>query len=165
MKAIRYEDLIQYPVDTLREVARWLDVSPFPEGLIHQPLRDHAGKFWRGNSSFGDKSKVDVSSKEAWQNILSQDAIRFIEACTKPELTLLGYSLSTNPERNAIADFIDDVSGVRESYLSLYALSQENRKIELRRWDAAETGRYVFTNNERLFLFPEIYSDVNIHRG
>ena len=73
--------------------------------------------------------------------------------------------MNSNPGRNAIADFREDIAGIRESYLSLYALEPENRQTELSRWDAVNSGRYESTGGERLFLFPEIYSEANLCSG
>jgi hypothetical protein len=154
---IRYEDLTRNTNDTLREIASWLDIPSFPDGLTGQPLRDHAGNIWMGNSSFGDKTGVEASVKEAWRSLLTSAQIRFIEACTKPELTMLGYSHSNDLQRSDIAGFCEDVSGVREAYLSNYRLNSKNRKLELQRWEAAERGQYDNTHEGGTFLFPEVF--------
>lgn len=156
--AIRYEDLIQNSDVTLHEIARWLDIHSFPDGLIHQPLRDHTGKIWKGNSSFGDKIGVEPSNKEAWRTLLTPEEIRFIEACTKPELTMLGYPFSSDLHRDDISDFSENVSGVREAYLSNYSLNAKNKELELKRWDTAEMCQYDDPSADKLFLFPNVYS-------
>ena len=154
---IRYEDLVQNPDETLDEITRWLDIHHFPDGVVREPLRDHAGKIWQGNSSFGDKIGVEPSSNEPWNKLLTLGEIRFIEACTKPELIMLGYSYNDTLQRCDISDFQEDISGVRETYLSNYNVERENRKLELERWDAAERGQYDNIGEKKLFVFPDIF--------
>lgn len=155
---VRYEDLTSNSVDSLRKITEWLEVEPFHDGIIGQPLLNHAGEIWRGNSSFGDKSGIEQSSREIWRTLLTGEEIRFIEACTKPELALLGYPHSDNLQRADISDFIEDVREVRESYLSTYQLSSENIKLELARWDAVERNQFINPEGSRLFLFPNAIS-------
>ncbi len=155
---IRYEDLVQNTDETLDEIVRWLDIHDFPDGLVRQPLRDHAGKIWQGNSSFGEKNGVEPSSNEHWRKFLTSGEIRFIEACTKPELTMLGYSYDNTLQRSDILNFQEDVRGVRETYLSNYSVDSENKKLELERWDAAERGQYDNIGEKKLFVFTDIFS-------
>lgn len=139
---IRYEDLVQRPDAVLQEVAGWLGIAPFAEGMLRRPLLDHAGKVWKGNSSFGDKTGVDGSSRERWRDLLTQDEVRFIEACTRRELAALGYRPCSLPERDAIRDFEEEVGNVRPSYLELYSLDRVRREQELRRWDEGAAGLF-----------------------
>lgn len=157
VQTIRYEDLIGGSNDTLQEIARWLDVHSFPDGLLHKPLHDHAGKLWKGNSSFGDKNGIEPSKEETWRTLLTQEEIRFIEACTKPELTMLGYSYSNDLQRSDIYDFCEDVNGVREAYLSVYRLDAENQELELQRWDEAARNQYKNSAERVLFIFPDVF--------
>lgn len=153
---MRYEDLVQHSGATLNEISKWLDIDCFPNELISQPLHDHTGKEWKGNSSFGEKNGVDAKSRETWRTLLKPEEVRFIEACTKPELTKLGYSFSKDLHRSDIADFFENTDGVREAYLTHYQIDDENRNWELQRWDAAEQGQFVGIKNA--FLFPEVFT-------
>jgi hypothetical protein len=150
---------VQDPDATLSGITEWLGIGDFPEGLIHQPLYDHQGREWKGNSSFGDKKGVDRKSEEVWRTLLSGEEIRFIEACTKPELDALGYSCSTDLRADDISGLVEETQGVRTAYLSNYALSVKNRQFELSRWEAASQGRYHdVEGNRRLFLFPDVFA-------
>ncbi len=154
---IRYEDLVQRPDDVLREIAGWLGIQHFPDELIRQPLLDHTGAIWKGNSSFGDKIGLERSRNEAWRTLLTPNEVRFIEACTKPELAILGYSFCEDLEPTDISEFVEDVSGVREAYLSRYRLDTNNRELELRRWKMADCGHYDGAGGKKLFLFHDVF--------
>jgi len=152
---VRYEDLIEDPDNVLSRIARRLGTESFPDGLLQKPLRDYRGALWPGNSSFGDKSRVDRSSNQAWRQLLPAAEVRFIEACTKPELAALGYSYSHDLCRADISGFDEDQTDVRKQYLSWYRLEGENRELELQRWEQAERGRYHNLAGKTLFLFPD----------
>jgi len=156
--AIRYEDLVQSPNDVLHEIATWLGVREFPDDLSRRPLRDHAGNMWQGNSSFGDKIGVEPSGHEAWRKLLDPGEIRFIEACTKPEMTVLGYSINSDLSSSDITTFVEDVSGVRAAYLSSYRMDSDNRALEAQRWELGERGAFDGVLAARLFLFPDAYA-------
>lgn len=134
---LRYEDLVARTDATLETVATALSVPPFPGDLVRSQLLDHRGIPWKGNSSFGDKPTVDASGDGGWKAMLSDAEARFIEACTKVEMAMLGYAPSVPPQRRAITGFIEDTADVRAGYLQHYALDAGNREIELARWDAA----------------------------
>lgn len=154
---IRYEDLVQRPDDVLREIAGWLGIQDFPDDLIRRPLLDHTGAIWKGNSSFGDKIGVDRLAHETWRTLLTRREVRFIEACTKPELATLGYSFCDDLEPTDISEFVEDVGGVREAYLSRYRVDSDNRAMELRRWSMAECGDYDDAGGRKLFLFHDVF--------
>lgn len=137
---LRYEDLVARTDAVLDAIARSLSIPAFPRDLMRSPLRDHRGQPWKGNSSFGDKATVDASSDNAWKAMLADDEVRFIEACTRPEMAALGYAPDSTPQRSAIAGFTEDTAGVRPGYLRHYALDAGNRDIELGRWDAGARG-------------------------
>ena len=101
---------------------------------------------------------VQAASTPSWKTLLTEDEIAFIEACTLPEMHALGYPIHAQSNRKSIADFTEDVSGVRESYLQHYGLTLENREIELKRWDFVQQCRYENTDSSpSLFLFPYVF--------
>lgn len=155
---MRYEDLVDDTDAMLLQISRWLGISTFSSDIIRQPLYDHRGSIWNGNSSFEDKVGVQAASTHSWQSLLTNDEIAFIEACTLPEMHALGYHMHSQPSHNSISDFTEDVNGVRESYLQHYGLTIENKGIELKRWDFAQQGRYENTDSTPgLFLFPHVF--------
>lgn len=134
--ALRYEDLVSTPEETLTRLADWLGVSPFPQGHAAKPLVKQAPG---PSSSFGERTTgVAGRDREAWQDILSPQAVRFIEAATRTEMTKLGYAPSSPPSRNALSDFVEDLDRVRPSLLALYHYDAERRQMELDRWDRTQ---------------------------
>jgi len=158
-QAVRYEDIVAKPENIMCDITKWLDIQAFPDFMKDQPLRDFGGNIWKGNSSFGNKVGVESSTKDTWRTLLTTDEIRFIEACTKPELTALGYSYNNDLKQSDISSFTEDVSGVRETYLPTYMLNENNREMELQRWKSAEIGQYYNQEEKRFFLFPEVFRD------
>jgi hypothetical protein len=156
--SVHYEDIVQNSDSVLRKIEKWLNIEAFPEGLIKKPLYDHTGKIWKGNSSFGDKETIDGSSRDNWRTLLTTEEVRFIEACTKPELDALGYSYSADLTMSDISEFIENTQGVRDSYLTNYGLSLENRQYEIQRFKEASHGNYSGKFEKNLFLFPTVFS-------
>ena len=131
--AVRYEDLIQSTDAVLSKLADWLDISRFPPGMANVPLNDHLGLPWQGNSSFGDRTSVDNSSISQWRDLLDEDEIRFIEACTFAERMRLGYDSPATPNPGDILDFDEARADVRESYLARHAIDGSAKALESRR--------------------------------
>lgn len=154
--SIRYEDLLTDTDKVLARIASWLAVDPFSATGINTGLLDHEGKSWKGNSSFGDKVGIDSANTEAWRTLLSDQEVRFIEACTNAEMRLLGYQPSTEPHRDAIVRFRPDESGVRESYNKIYACNKANIDHELLRWDIIKGKTCSKADKERVFVLPDI---------
>lgn len=129
---VRYEHLTHTPAAELDRLAEALDLDPFPRSVLEEPLRDHAGRAWAGNSSFGSKSGVDQSSTDTWRELLTEAEAEFIEACTLTELRELGYPtrLLANAAAERISAFIEDEEGVRAGYLEDYRLDPHNRELE-----------------------------------
>lgn len=154
--AVRYEDLSAGPDHILAEMARWLGVEGFPEGLARTPLKDHSGRAWSGNSSFGDRSFVDPSTNDSWRDLLSNRDLRFISACTKRELDAIGYPVPADIGPEDIRGFVEDTDDVRAAYLEAHAIDDSVRREELDRF-ALTMGQSDCSSAEmaRYFLFPE----------
>jgi hypothetical protein len=85
---IRYEDLVQSPDDTLREICEYLDINIMPE--LTNPAR--AGTSWAGNSMFNQEFKaISTAPVGRWQNKLSRDDSAVIESMAKPMLHEFDY--------------------------------------------------------------------------
>lgn len=137
---LRYEDLARDPVATLARVGRWLGVDGLEQIGNRGDLHDDRGRPWSGNSSFGSKQGVDTSSIDSWKDRLPSRQAAFIEACTRPELTAVGYQASLTPQQVAevLEDFEEDESDVRTAYLADYRLDEANRTIERRRLEGVD---------------------------
>jgi len=150
---LRYEDLVESPDATLAGLASWLGLPPFPENIAQGPLRDHWGRPWSGNSSFGSKPGVDSSAVRGWERLLGETEQRFIAACTHLELARLGYPTHADPREADIAEFQEDTRGVRTAYLADHPIDGETRRYELERLASALHGGDD-ADRDRFFLFP-----------
>lgn len=151
--ALRYEDLVESPDETLASLASWLGVAPFPENIAQGPFRDHWGRPWSGNSSFGSKPGVDRTAARGWERLLGEREQHFIAACTHLELARLGYPVQRAPREADIADFREDTRGVRTAYLADHPVDNDARRYELERLASALRGGGG-GDHGRFFLFP-----------
>ena len=130
---LRYEDLVTAPDRSMLALTDWLGMTPFSSGLGERLLLDPLGMPWTGNSSFGDKTRIDGSSTEGWRDLLTTAEVRFIEACTLGERAILGYADTFDTTVDDIAGFEEDPSGIRPGYLARHALTAANRTAECER--------------------------------
>ena len=132
---VRYEDLAGQPAAVTAGLASALGLAPYPDEVLGGPLLDHAGVPWHGNSSFGDRTRVDASGATRWHELLDPAVALFVEACTRRELEALGYAtdLTETEARAILADYVEDETDVRASYLELYRLTPERREQEMAR--------------------------------
>src|SRR5690606_1142255 len=86
------------------------------------PLRDHAGRPWMGNSSYGDKPAIDRDSTGSWRNVLSIRDQRFIAACTRWEMERAEYQSPPDLDEEDIAGYEEDERAVRAAYLAGHRL-------------------------------------------
>ena len=156
--SIKYEDILDNPVDTLAQITDWLGIASFPEKIMQGPLSDHTGKHWTGNSSFGEKKTIDSKSKNKWETLLTKKEVKFIEACTQPELSSLGYDYHKDLNRNDITTFHENSEGIRKEYLEIYRADTKNLLFELDRWNSAHRGQFT----QKFFLRPENFNRVQL---
>lgn len=140
VRVLRYEDLVREPDRSVRELTDWLGLGPFPPGLGERLLLDPSGKPWSGNSSFGDKSRIDSRSADGWRQLLAPAETRFIEACTLAERRRLGYPDSGEATVDDILGFEEEPAGIRPGYRARHALTAASRAEECLRLDAARSG-------------------------
>ncbi len=91
---LRYEELVERPRECLDEIARALDLEPFPPELFTDGIRDQSGGLWEGNSSHAVRRHVSAASVGLWREVLPAEVARYAEAACYPELRRLGYPLS-----------------------------------------------------------------------
>ncbi|MGH8084264.1 MAG: sulfotransferase [Lysobacter sp.] len=155
VRAIRYEDLIADPDSTLQDLADWLGLEPFPPDLIAGSLKDHAGRPWRGNSSFGDKTTIDASTHDKWRELLAADELRFIGACLRQELEATGYPLPAGLGEQDILAFEENIRGVRPAHLARHAIDNTTRRDAIERLALSPASNNDLACLGRHFLFPE----------
>jgi hypothetical protein len=135
---LRYEDVVDAPSEARGRIAAWLGLDAGLSGWT--PLRDHFGRPWEGNSSFGDVEGVVASGKSRWRTLLPEPLQRFIEACTWPEMMAVGYGSDRVPTIADIVGYEEPSAGVRSSYLAMYPLDDAARQREVRRLEQFLSG-------------------------
>ncbi len=115
---LRYEDLVADPRTTLHRIAHNLGLADFVPGEI----RDVAGRFWTGNSSHGERLGVSDASVGAYQQILPEAVVQFVEAACLPELRFLGYPTSLDAE---------EAPGVLHGFEEPYEITREGIENDL----------------------------------
>lgn len=92
---LRYEDLVTSPETALQDVQRFLQI-PFDEGVLRTDRYvNGVGRLWRQNTSFKPVSGFSTSSVHRWKTVLDAREIALIESLCMPEMTALGYELTT----------------------------------------------------------------------
>ena len=91
--AIRYEDLVQAPRDSLEKICQFVGIELLPELFV--PTR--ASRQWQGNSSFHEEfSSISAQSVDHWKSQLTEDEIWWIEMHCREGMRIAGYQLRTD---------------------------------------------------------------------
>ena len=91
--AIRYEDVVQAPRESLERICQFVGIALLPELFV--PTR--ASRQWQGNSSFHETfSSISAQSVDHWKSQLTEDEIWWIEMHCRQGMQLAGYSLQTD---------------------------------------------------------------------
>jgi len=87
-RLIRYEDLVQQPQETLKQITDFLGIDPNP--TLAQPTR--AGVSWKGNSMFTDQfSAISTTPLGRWKDTLDPNEAGVIELIAARSMNVLGY--------------------------------------------------------------------------
>lgn len=87
-RLIRYEDLLQKPQETLKQITDFLDIDPNP--TLSQPTR--AGVSWKGNSMFADQfSAISTTPLGRWKETLDSTEAAVIELMAADQMRALKY--------------------------------------------------------------------------
>jgi hypothetical protein len=112
---VRYEDLVERPLEILDALAARLGVTPFPPDLLEGEIRAQDGRAWAGNSSHAARQGVTAGSVGVHRGVLPAEVVRFTEAACHPEMRRLGYPLSIEEREipGLLAGFQDPYAGAR----------------------------------------------------
>jgi len=160
LMVVRYEDLVEQPETTARQVIGYLGL-PWENSVLH-PDGDQQ---WLGNSSAGTlKGLIDPLRAAAWESTLEPNSRFFIEAIVKAEMHLAGYeTLYQDPD--AVASLVaselqlhnskpgrwrsDSGNMANETQSEIDRINVlDSKGLEISRVRAAE-----------LFLFPRVLTD------
>jgi hypothetical protein len=91
--AIRYEDLVQAPRETLERACHFIGIKLLPE--LFAPTR--AGGQWQGNSAFHKAfSGISKQSVVHWKKELTEHEIWWVEMHCRKGMLIAGYQLQTD---------------------------------------------------------------------
>ena len=104
---LRYEDVVAAPERVLDRIATFAGLDAAPRDVLDGGLVDQRGRPWGGNSSFGRVAGIDERSAQRFRQVLDTTTLRYVEACTLPELFALGYPStgSDSFDEDAVSDF------------------------------------------------------------
>jgi hypothetical protein len=90
---VRYEDLIEDPEDTSRNLCEFLSIQFDTTLITPECFTDGHGKPWVQNTSYDlDANKFfNTQSISRWKNTLPRAVTEYIEALTMSEMRLFGY--------------------------------------------------------------------------
>ncbi len=94
-RMIRFEDLLDDSSGQLTMLTEWLGVDDYAPDAFAEGIRDHDGSLWRGNSSFGDKAGISKAASGSYKELVPLESVRYIETLCGPEMSALGYDLTT----------------------------------------------------------------------
>jgi hypothetical protein len=86
---LRYEQLVLYPEQTLKDLCTWLDLEYTPMMLEHQRNASNYVSNWQGHNMV--KKPIDSSRVYAWKTQLSQRQLADFESVAGELLKELGY--------------------------------------------------------------------------
>lgn len=87
-RLIRYEDLVQKPQETLKQITDFLGIDA--NSCLAQPTR--AGVSWKGNSMFADQfSAISTTPLGRWKETLEPNEAAVIEIMTAHQMKALQY--------------------------------------------------------------------------
>jgi len=160
LMVVRYEDLLEQPEPTARQMVGHLGLS-WEEAVLY-PDGD---QLWLGNSSDGPlKGMIDPRRAAGWQSTLETNCQHFVEALVKPEMRLAGYQTSLQ-EIGAVTSLVaeqlrlydsnpgrwrsDSGNTANETLSEIDRINVlDSKDLEISRVRAAE-----------LFLFPRVLTD------
>lgn len=100
---LRYEDLVNHPYRELDRITDFLQIERFSPTTFNNGVFDRKGKPWLPNTSFElGETFISKKSQGVYQEVLSDEEIAYTEAVCGYEMQWLGYSVSTNSDKQDI---------------------------------------------------------------
>ena len=157
---LRYEDLVERPLEELDRLAGLLGVAPFSQGVFEDGIGrilDQDGAEWRGNSSHGAPGEtLSEASIGRYREVLPSEVVAFAEAVCGPEMRLLGYSIDgAGADPAAVIATFQDPYPVEREELRGYACDGREREDEIRRLELLREGPKAAALP--FLLFPEAW--------
>jgi len=155
---IKYEDLVMEPNNILNRISKFLNIPPF-HNLLLNGLKDQNGKPWKGNSSFGEKKMVDLSSIGRHRNRLDEKTVKYIESTCFPEMVYSGYLNKKDYDEKYLyyQENIDNIHHIfiNNSINPTEILNEEKRRLRLLMQEIVNDNLII-----DYFLFNEVYSEL-----
>lgn len=102
LKIIKYEDIIDTPIDTLAEISRFLGIEANPDEISRAVLQsqseDMRKKELMGNRAVQDSGKayfIGAAKARSWVDHLDPESIREIESLARITMEKYGYLRNT----------------------------------------------------------------------
>ena len=176
LHVLSYEALLREPVESLKAMCGFLEVSYDPAMLDTDNYFDFAtGTAWEGNSSFEKKtSGLNTHVADRWKTTLDSKAVKMVDFVCSPELKLIGYEPVTPfPDQGYDPDvleyFIEDNRAHKQhfSWRSDFDDPQQDYGFELfRRSLLALPDRSLDTDLvRRSFLFEDLFAELRGPEG
>lgn len=129
---LKYEDLVTSPYKCLNSIANFLNLREFDLNHFDSGILDRNGELWKANSSFEMQTSF-ISSKSVggYLNVLSGNEINYIETICSQEMDLMGYLLTTIPNKEIIKSFRDNDILESEHLNKNYTSLKENVEKEI----------------------------------
>jgi hypothetical protein len=151
---VRYEDLVQRPLEALNSITRFLNITHLADHMIYQAL--HGA--WQSNSSHEKKTAIDPHSVGKYRVLLSPETIAYIEATCFPELQALGYVVQKpRSTEKALTSFGEPFTIRRENFKQDYSMDSQHIHQEKKRIQLLLTGNADILEQERFFVLSGIY--------
>lgn len=155
--AIRYEDLVQKPEETMQEVTSFLGLESLSAEILRGDLKTQSGNAWSSNSSHRPATKIDAAGVGRYRDHLDAATDQWVQAVCYPEMYALSYTLDLESTR--VVDVLSlplTELPLQRPELAAYQWSEERRDEELGRWQAFEDD--VF--DPQFFLFEDAFTEL-----
>jgi hypothetical protein len=152
---VRYEDLVDQPVECMNRIAAVLDVSAVENDVFARGVLDQKGENWPGNSSHSSQQGISRQSAGNWRRVLSPEVAYFAEAICYPELRALGYSSTLQWA---------DVAGALQAFEEPYEISRPTLRERFRSPERIdeELARVRSLTGEQSSVRHFIFEDVRL---
>jgi hypothetical protein len=158
---LRYEDLVLDTAATLNKITSFLNISPYKKEEYCQPLKDQNESIWKGNSSFGNYDQINSGSIGKYKKLLTEATVKYIESVCFPEMKYLGYLFEYNDhDLNRIRSYKEPYLISRGNFSPDFSSNSENISMEMRRINSLKEDSTSKEEQEKLFLFPEVYKEL-----
>ena len=156
---LRYEDLVERPVEILNNVFRFLGVDPCADRIVGWNVIDQQGQNWAGNSAFGDLQGISTAPAGRFVQSLNETTIRYVETVCGPEMAVMGYSDAWSGDAAPIRNFKEPIPVTHRALPNDYSTRCEQVDAELHRLELLKgSDRPSVADQQRWFIFQAAYN-------